>query len=216
MKCVVTAGPTYEPLDEVRRLTNFSTGRLGSELANFLVEQGHQVTLLIGYYATHRGTLKAQRVDTFTTTADLLARLRALGDSSIDAVFHAAAVSDFSFGGVWERNSDGQLVRCKERKISTRKGQLLAELEPTPKLIRELRNWFPRARLVGWKYELDGDRAQVLDVALKQIAQNHTDACVVNGAAYGDGFGLATADGGCRHLADATALYSALGNFIDR
>ena len=36
MRCIVTAGPTYEPLDEVRRLTNFSTGRLGIELANFL------------------------------------------------------------------------------------------------------------------------------------------------------------------------------------
>jgi len=36
MNCIVTAGPTYEPLDDVRRLTNFSTGRLGTELANFL------------------------------------------------------------------------------------------------------------------------------------------------------------------------------------
>ena len=37
MNCIVTCGPTYEPLDEVRRLTNFSTGRLGTELANYLV-----------------------------------------------------------------------------------------------------------------------------------------------------------------------------------
>ena len=36
MNCLVTAGPTFEPLDDVRRLTNFSTGRLGTELANFL------------------------------------------------------------------------------------------------------------------------------------------------------------------------------------
>ena len=41
MNCVVTAGPTYEPLDEVRRLTNFSTGRLGTELANTLTRHGH-------------------------------------------------------------------------------------------------------------------------------------------------------------------------------
>src|SRR5947209_3565355 len=45
MHCVVTAGPTYESLDEVRRLTNFSTGKLGSELANFLAARGHTVTL---------------------------------------------------------------------------------------------------------------------------------------------------------------------------
>src|SRR5687768_14363623 len=39
VNCVITAGPTYEPLDEVRRLTNFSTGRLGSELATYLTSQ---------------------------------------------------------------------------------------------------------------------------------------------------------------------------------
>jgi len=55
MNCIVTAGPTYEPLDDVRRLTNFSTGRLGTELAGFLTAHGHQVTLLIGELATWGG-----------------------------------------------------------------------------------------------------------------------------------------------------------------
>ena len=45
MNCIVTAGPTFEPLDQVRRLTNMSTGRLGTELANFLTAQGHTVGL---------------------------------------------------------------------------------------------------------------------------------------------------------------------------
>src|SRR3954471_6241897 len=53
--CLVTAGPTYEPLDEVRRLTNFSTGQLGTELAAFLTANGHRVTLLIGEQSTYRG-----------------------------------------------------------------------------------------------------------------------------------------------------------------
>ena len=54
MHCLVTAGPTYETMDNVRRLTNFSTGRLGTELANFLAESGHNVTLLIGEQAASR------------------------------------------------------------------------------------------------------------------------------------------------------------------
>lgn len=215
MKAVVTAGPTYEPLDEVRRLTNFSTGKLGSELANFLTEQGHDVVLLVGYYSSHRGELKARRVETFTTTADLRARLEALSTQRVDAVFHAAAVSDFTFGGVWERIETGELIQCKERKISTRKGQLLAELKPTPKIIGELRGWFPRAQLVGWKYELDGDRARVIDVAGQQLAKNRTNACVVNGVAYGEGFGLVTGAGRCDHLAEAMALYQALARLIE-
>jgi phosphopantothenoylcysteine decarboxylase/phosphopantothenate--cysteine ligase len=54
MKCIVTAGPTFEELDEVRRLTNFSTGTLGTELADFLMERGHEVELLRGQGATCR------------------------------------------------------------------------------------------------------------------------------------------------------------------
>src|SRR5205823_5205240 len=101
MHCVVTAGPSYEPLDEVRRLTNFSTGRLGSELGNFLVARGHQVTLLLGEQATYRGKGQAQRVEIFATTADLQERLRVLSTQSVTAVFHSAAVSDFTFGKIW-------------------------------------------------------------------------------------------------------------------
>ena len=214
MKCVVTAGPTYEPLDEVRRLTNFSTGKLGTELANFLTGQGHEVVLLLGYYANYRGEHRARRVETFTTSADLHTRLQALSTEGDGAVFHAAAVSDFTFGEVWERKESGDLVQCVERKISTRKGQALVELKPTPKIIGELRRWFPRSRLVGWKYELDGDRARAVQAAERQIAKNRTNACVVNGAAYGDGFGLVTGAGKCEHLADARALYQALAGWM--
>ncbi len=215
MKAVVTAGPTYEPLDEVRRLTNFSTGKLGAELANFLTERGYDVLLLVGYYAIHRGDLKARKVERFTTTADLRTRLEALSTQGVGAVFHAAAVSDFTFGAVWERSESGELIRCAERKISTRKGMLLAELKPTPKIISELRGWFPHAQLVGWKYELDGDRTRVIDLAGQQLVKNRTNACVVNGAAYGKGFGLVTGAGRCEHLADAAALYQALARLLE-
>src|SRR5207247_6219699 len=75
MKCIVTAGPTYEPLDQVRRLTNFSTGRLGSELATFLTLRGHEVTLLIGQQATWHGERKAAVVEMFTTTQSLREKL---------------------------------------------------------------------------------------------------------------------------------------------
>src|SRR5664280_3918204 len=76
MNCIVTAGPTFEPLDDVRRLTNFSTGRLGTELANFLTARGHHVTLLIGESATYAGERRAKSVKNFSTTADLRAKLK--------------------------------------------------------------------------------------------------------------------------------------------
>jgi phosphopantothenoylcysteine synthetase/decarboxylase len=125
VRCIVTAGPTYEPLDKVRRLTNFSTGTLGAELAAFLHERGHEVTLLISETATYRGELKAKSIQTFTTTANLRDLLRSLANSSRDTLFHAAAVSDFAFGKRWLRSEDGKLSEAKGDKISSRDGVLV-------------------------------------------------------------------------------------------
>lgn len=210
MKCVVTAGPTCEPLDEVRRLTNFSTGRLGTQLANYLVARGHQVTLLAGEQATYQGERRAQRIETFTTTDSLRELLRALSDEGVDAVFHAAAVSDFRFGKIWHRTPQGELTEVRSSKISTRHGTLVAELTPTPKVIAELRAWYPVAHLVGWKFQTEGDRTTTIEAAETQLAKCLTNACVANGPAYGSGFGLVTGPEQHLHLADTQALFEVL------
>jgi phosphopantothenate---cysteine ligase (CTP) len=190
MRCIVTAGPTFEPLDQVRRLTNFSTGRLGCELAGFLTARNHEVILLRGQSATWQGQCPAKEIHGFTTTAHLREHLIELSRGEIGAVFHAAAVSDFGFGKVFSRDPGGQLKEVAGGKLSTREGMLLAELVPTPKIIAQLREWYPTAKLVGWKYEVEGGRERILKLARQQIAECKTDACVVNGAAYGAGFGL--------------------------
>jgi phosphopantothenoylcysteine decarboxylase/phosphopantothenate--cysteine ligase len=209
VNCIVTAGPTFEPLDDVRRLTNFSSGKLGSQLADFLVAQGHRVTLLRGHYSTFHEKNAAQKIVPFDTTADLKAKLESFASEKIDAIFHAAAVSDFGFGKIFERSANGELRELIAGKISTRDGTLLAELVTTPKIISTLRQTFPASCIVGWKYEVDGDRASVIAKAAKQIAENKTDACVANGRAYGFGFGLVQRDGS-EHFSNTTDLYRAL------
>jgi phosphopantothenate---cysteine ligase (CTP) len=214
VNCLVTAGPTYEPLDQVRRLTNFSTGRLGVELANCLVAHGHQVPLLIGEAATWAGPRRAQQTEVFTTTADLQERLAAHAAHAVDAVFHAAAVSDFRMVKLWVRAPTGELTEVRAGKISTQHPSLLMELEPTPKILGQLRGWFPAAQLVGWKYEVEGDRASVLAKAQEQIRNNRTDACLANGPAYGSGYGLVEPEGRLSHLEDREALGTALCRWL--
>jgi phosphopantothenoylcysteine synthetase/decarboxylase len=214
MNCVVTAGPTYETMDQVRRLTNFSTGRLGTELASFLTDRGHNVTLLRGEQATYCGERKALRIKTFSTTADLMAQLQALAKLEMGAVFHAAAVSDFKFGKIWQRSEQGELSEITAGKISTRQGTLLAELQPTPKIIARLREWFPTAKLIGWKFEVDGDRTSVLRAAEQQLRDCGTNACVANGPAYGPGFGLVTGTSAPLDLPGANELFGALADFV--
>lgn len=214
MNCVVTAGPTFETMDQVRRLTNFSTGRLGTELANFLTARGHAVTLLIGEQATYCGERKATRAKVFSTTKDLMEKLQALAKQDIGAVFHTAAVSDFAFGKIWVRSDKGELSEITAGKVSTRQGTLLAELVPTPKIIASLREWYPQAKLVGWKFEVDGDRAGALRAAENQMRECRTDACVVNGPAYGEGLGLLTGPGQCEPMAGQPELFEALAKLI--
>ena len=215
MRCVVTAGPTFEPLDQVRRLTNFSTGRLGSSLAKSLAEAGHDVVLLRGIMSVHQASFPSNcRVVEFSTGTNLAENLEALSAAPAAAIFHAAAVSDFAFGHIWRRAESGKLEEVSSGKLSSQSGALLAELQPTPKILERLRGWFPASMIVGWKFEVEGDRASALAAGRRQIDTNQTDVCVVNGPAFGEGFGLLTRAGESRLLIDATQLIAALSDWL--
>ena len=209
MRCLVTCGPTYENLDKVRRITNFSTGKLGIGLANYLHDAGHDVTLLKGYYAICPDPSRTKQI-TFTTTQDLHERFREAAKASYDVIFHAAAVSDFGFGTVYKRLADGKLQRITSGKFDTREGNLFAELVPTQKVINQLRDLFPSSVIIGWKYEVDGNPESVVALGRRQIAENRTNLCVVNGAAYGEGFGIVKNSAPVQHCETAEALYAAL------
>ena len=106
------------------------------------------------------------------------------------------------------------------RKIPTRDGSLWAELTPTPKILPKLRSWYPHAWIVGWKYEMDGDRADAVARGRDQLRSCATDGCVVNGLAYGPGFGFVSSTesdiAGCAHCPDEDALFGLLGSFPRR
>jgi phosphopantothenate---cysteine ligase (CTP) len=210
MRALVTFGPTYEPLDQVRRLTNFSTGKLGTELANYFVANGHAVTALQGFYSTYRKPCRAQSIVGFTTTDNLALRFQELAREPWDAIFHAAAVSDFAFGKVFRRGSGGELIPLDSGKFGTREGPLLAELVPTRKVIASLRGLFPDARIVGWKFEVDGSRERALELGRRQVRENRTNYCVVNGPAYGEGYGITGADSLLEDCATPEMLFERL------
>jgi phosphopantothenoylcysteine synthetase/decarboxylase len=149
-------------------------------------------------------------VQEFTTTSELQACLSALAGEGVDAFFHVAAVSDFTFGRVYDRATPGWLVERDDRKLGTNDRELLVELRSTPKIIARLADWFPRACRVGWKFEMDGDRAKAVEAARGQIRRYGTHACVANGLAYGGGYGLVRGDFVWRHYEDAEGLYAGL------
>lgn len=210
MHCLVTAGPTIEPLDEVRRFTNHSTGQLGCKLADSLTRAGHQVTLLLSEAAQHRPRKKDVHVIDFSTTSGLRRQLHTAQSNTIQAVFHVAAVSDYRVSCIRHTKTGSQI---KARKISTEHGPLSVELTPTPKIIRQLHRWYPKAKIIGWKYEVEGNRETAVTLARDQIKKCHTDACVANGPGYGEGFALVTADA-VTHIPNASALLKQLAKLL--
>lgn len=191
MRLLITFGPGYEPIDLARRLTNFSTGKLGTQISNHFLKQGWNVHCLRAEGATHTGPLDAWEVEPFTTNDDLADRLERISRMRrIDAVFHAAALCDFRIARVL--NQQGESVSSP--KIATRDGRLTLELEPATKVLPKLRGWFPDATIVGWKYELAGTRDDAFAKAWRQLVECHTDACVLNGDAHGPGFTVCEPD----------------------
>jgi phosphopantothenoylcysteine decarboxylase/phosphopantothenate--cysteine ligase len=185
-------------------------GTLGVRLANHLIGWGAQVSVLKGYYATTPEALKSGEAQVFTTTADLEEKIVSVSGQAIDAIYHAAAVSDFRFGQVFARGADGSLTPVHSGKFSTRGEPLLAQLEPAPKILPKLRGWFPKAFIAGWKYEVDGSREQALDKGRAQIATAGVDLAVVNGPAYGEGFGLVDAGSTVVHCPSQECLFEEL------
>jgi len=210
MRVIVTCGPSFEPIDEVRRITNASTGELGVRLTDALRAAGIEVILLKGSGATWRESGEGVFSQPFDTNADLLEHLKGTPDrEGIAAVFHAAALCDFQV-----RKTSHAGSSAVPGKIPSQLDQLVIELEPAPKVLAELRALFPQSLLVGWKYEVDGDRASAIQKAWRQIIDNRSNACVVNGRAYGSGFGFCQLPERLVHLEDKPALATFLQQWV--
>ena len=211
MKVIVTTGPSYEPIDEVRRITNFSTGELGLLLANALANAGCEVFCLKGTYATSSIPLSKGHLAGFTTNDDLHEKLVRLAvEHDIAALFHVAALCDYKVARV----ADERGARQSAAKIESRAGALALALEPARKVIAGLREVFPKATLVGWKYELNGARSDAQAKVWRQIRECRTDACVVNGRAWGEGFGFCTPPDSVRELADKQSVAEFLADWL--
>ncbi|MEM1354890.1 MAG: phosphopantothenoylcysteine decarboxylase [Planctomycetota bacterium] len=121
MRVLITAGPTREPIDDVRFISNRSSGQMGFALARSAAEHGHEVTLLLGPVLLPPSVPEMAQVVRFNTTADLEALL-AQHFPVCDVLIKAAAVADYRPARVMK----GKTPRAEGMDI---------KLEPTPDLV---------------------------------------------------------------------------------
>jgi len=213
MNCIISAGPTFEEIDQVRRITNFSSGKLGCTLADFLAMKGHSVQLLLGKLARFKPANNTVDVTEFGTSEELDSIFSALRVKTVHAVFHAAAVCDFKFGKVFKRNESGAIIELNSKKIPTSEPNLLIELVPTQKILNKLAIYFPSAFIVGWKYEVDSQKTEAIKKAFVQVVTAKTHLCVLNGPAYGSGYGIIDRTGQVVHCDTVEELCQKLEKF---
>ncbi len=161
VRVLVTAGPTREPIDAVRVITNRSSGRMGAALALAARDFGAEVRLLAGPGVSAVPGVATER---FETAADL-GRLLERHAPDADVVWHAAAVADFRPGAV----APGKLDR--------RQGALELALQPVPDLAAAMPRRSGRPYLVIFAAE----RAKDLEArAAAKMAAKAADAVVAN------------------------------------
>lgn len=204
--CIVTCGPASTPIDEVRRITNFSTGELGTLLTEALLAERHEVICLRGEGATFRPPC-CKETKSFFSNSDLQVLLENLSQNeSVHSVFHLAALTDFEVAEV--TNQNGCLIR--EKKISSATPEITIRLTPAIKVIGKLRRLFPESHLIGWKYEMSGTTMEALVKGRQQIEHYQINACVVNGRPLGKEFAFMTLQNCCHFESKASlALFLA-------
>ncbi len=185
-KVMITAGPTFEPIDPVRFIGNFSSGKMGVEIAKALANQGAEVNLITGPISID---VENQGINVIkvTTAAEMHVEcLKIFPDS--DIAIMSAAVADFTPDTI------------SPEKIKKEKGLKSISLKPTIDILSELgRNKKEGQILVGFALETDNEKAN----ARKKLVNKNLDVIVLNSLNdVGAGFGhdtnkvtILTADG---------------------
>ena len=174
-KILVTAGPTQEPIDPVRYLTNHSSGRMGYAIAREAMLRGAQVTLISGPVSLAPVPGVAMRP--VTTAKDMLEAVRETLPET-DILIKAAAVADY------------RPVTVADQKIKKKDGDMSIPLERTDDILGWVeKNRHPGLFVCGFSMETEN----MVENSRAKLEKKHLDMIAANNLkTEGAGFGVAT------------------------
>lgn len=159
-KVVITAGPTAEPIDPVRVITNRSSGKMGVALAREAHYRGADVTLIMGPgSAVPPKGVETIRVETGSQMADSVS-----AQKEYDIFIGAAAVSDFT-------------VEAEYEKIDSRNGHFDLPLEVAQKILSKVRK---DAVKIGFKAEYNVSEDALIKSAKSLLDEHNLEIVVAN------------------------------------
>jgi len=158
---LITAGPTQEPLDAVRYLSNRSSGKMGYALAAGALERGARVILISG--PVHLDPPKgAQTIQVHTAVEMRAAVMEHLKPATM--IIKAAAVADY------------HRVNAPSHKVKKTAARLSLELDPTPDILAELGRKKGDRLLVGFAAETEN----LVEEARRKLESKNCDMVVAN------------------------------------
>jgi phosphopantothenoylcysteine decarboxylase/phosphopantothenate--cysteine ligase len=169
-KLLITAGPSREPLDPVRYISNRSSGKMGYALARAAVRRGAEVTLISGPTALEPPA--GARLISVTTASEMRdAVIKEFAQCT--AIVMAAAVADY------------RPTMVADQKMKRGKGPVELRLEPNPDILKELSGKRDGKLLVGFAAETEELTAN----AEKKLREKNLDMIIANNVAeVGSGF----------------------------
>lgn len=160
LRVVVSTGATVEPLDPVRYISNFSSGKMGIAFAKRLFSLGAEILLVAGRTEVPLPLyIPSRRVQ---TTADML---RVIDEvmKDYDVLVMAAAPADF---------------RAKEMAVEKikREGKLSLDLVSNPDIVATIHEHYPEKRLIGFALEMKGHEGN----AKEKMKRKGLEAIILN------------------------------------
>lgn len=165
-KVLITAGPTVEPIDPIRVITNTSTGKTGVLLAAELISAGCKVTLVYGPGV--EDPPRGARVIPVRTVGEMFsATTKELKARKFDVVILSAAAADYT-------------VQPQKSKIKSTKKDLTIRLQKAPKIIDHVKKLQKDTFLVGFKAEANVSRQKLVESAKKRLRESKADMIIAN------------------------------------
>lgn len=166
-RILITAGPTWVPIDEVRVISNIASGETGILLAEKLLKYGAGVTLVLGPVESCFINKKIKLVR-FKFFDQLRSRLKKeLLSKNYDCIIHCAAVSDF------------RPLSPTRGKLASNKAHNL-KLTVLPKIVNEIRKLCPAAKLVMFKLGSGISDIELIRRAREALLKAQADLIVAN------------------------------------
>jgi len=167
-KVLITAGPTQEPIDPVRYLSNHSSGKMGYALAEAAEAAGASVTLVSGP-VNLRASSSIEVIDV-VTAKDMFAEVKRSIEAA-DIFIGCAAVADYS-----PLNTHSQKIKKNLNE------NLLLELEPNPDILKFVSENYSNKTIIGFSAETEN----VEDFAREKLVAKNLDFIVANDVSRND------------------------------